>query len=454
MERLQKTIAQAGICSRRQAEELIKAGQVKVNGLVVTQMGVLVSRHDTIEVSGRPIQKEEAVYYVVNKPRRYVSTVHDEVGRPQVTDLIDCPQRIYPVGRLDYDSSGVLLMTNDGTFTNALTHPRYHVPKVYQVTFKANLSSTDLRQLAKGVRLDDGVMTAPCQVVLINRDKVHSRTMVEMTLYEGLNREIRRMGEALGAEVSKLHRTSFGPVTDKDLAEGSYRRLKPHELSVLKEMIVKPYQPQPALPKTAGRKLKKAAGPVPAAKPSSDRQPAKRKDKRADSKRFETTAGPTKTARRTDSDSHYSNRQPTRGRNYTTAASAGRPSSYSRNTTGRSSSAGSSYKNKTASQSRSYTTSVSAGRPSSNSRNTTGRPSSTGSSYKNKNASRSRSYTTSASAGRPSSNSRNKTSRTSSYAGSSYKNKTAVSRRNDSGAGQNKTGRGRFYGKAAAKGSR
>lgn len=250
MERLQKVIAQAGICSRRQAEELIKSGQVKVNGLTVTEMGVSVSRKDSVEVNGQLLEKEELVYYVVNKPRRYVSTAHDDVGRPQVTDLVDCPQRVYPVGRLDYDSTGVLILTNDGTFTNSLTHPKYHVPKVYAVTFKGDLSSTDLHQLAKGVRLDDGVVTEPCLVKLVSRDKVHHRTMVTMTLYQGLNRQIRRMGEAMGCEVQKLHRTSFGPVTDKDLPEGQSRRLRPHELKVLRDMIVTP-APQP---EKAGRK--------------------------------------------------------------------------------------------------------------------------------------------------------------------------------------------------------
>jgi len=248
MERLQKAIAAAGICSRRQAEELIRTGRVKVNGLVIREMGVQVSDKDTIEVEGQPIRKEELVYYVLNKPRRYVSTVHDEVGRAQVTDLIDCPQRVFPVGRLDYDSSGVLILTNDGALTNALTHPKFHVAKVYEVTVKGDLDAADVRHLAKGVVLDDGAVTAPCMVTVTNRDKVHHRTMLQMTLYEGLNREIRRMVEALGYEVVRLHRSQFGPVSDKDLDQGSSRRLRPHELAQLRQATVKPYQPAPSRP--------------------------------------------------------------------------------------------------------------------------------------------------------------------------------------------------------------
>ncbi len=238
MERLQKVIAQAGVASRRKAEELIREGKVSVNGETVTEMGVQVSNKDIIMVDGVPLQKEELVYYLVNKPRKYVSTASDEHNRPKVTDLVDCPERVYPVGRLDYDSSGLIILTNDGDFANALTHPKYHIPKTYHVTIKGVLTKNDLLTLKRGVVLDDGYKTEPAEVRMINYDHEADRCTIDITIYEGKNRQVRRMIEALGFEVKKLHRTAFGCIRDDQMPTGAYRRLKPHEIKQLKEMAM------------------------------------------------------------------------------------------------------------------------------------------------------------------------------------------------------------------------
>ena len=236
MERIQKVIASAGIASRRKAEELIKQGLVKVNGQQVDVLGMQVSKDDIIEVNGKVIQKEEHVYYVINKPKKVVCTSNDEHDRAKVIDLIDCQERIFPVGRLDYDSTGILILTNDGEFSNLLTHPRYHLPKTYRVTVKGILTKADLLHLKRGVVLDDGYKTQPCDIKLVNYDQEVLKSTVEMTIYEGKNRQIRRMMEALGFLVTKLHRLSFGPVRDDQMGFGDYRRLKPHEIKLLKEM--------------------------------------------------------------------------------------------------------------------------------------------------------------------------------------------------------------------------
>lgn len=235
MERLQKVIAQAGVASRRKAEELIVQGKVKVDGEVVTELGYKVTKHQFIEVNGKAIQKEDKVYYVVNKPKKYICSNDDEHGRATVGSLIDCQYRIYPVGRLDYDSSGVLLMTNDGDFTNLMIHPRYHINKTYNVIIKGILKIEDLKQLEQGVMLDD-VKTLPCKIKITNKDTTKGQTFFEITIQEGRNRQIRRMMEMFGYEVTLLHRKQFGVITDKGLKMGEYRRLKPFELKQLRSM--------------------------------------------------------------------------------------------------------------------------------------------------------------------------------------------------------------------------
>ncbi|MBR0137432.1 MAG: rRNA pseudouridine synthase [Erysipelotrichaceae bacterium] len=236
MERLQKRIAASGIASRRKAEELILQGRVKVNGVVVTQLGTTVENSDIIMVDDKPLEKEELEYWLLNKPAKYVCTNDDEHGRNKVTDLIDTDRRIFPVGRLDYDTTGLLILTNDGKFANMLTHPRYHVEKLYHVTVNGVLSQNDLNKLARGVTLDDGIKTLPAKVKMVNYDYATDKCTINLTITEGRNRQVRRMIEALGFDVRKLHRAAIGPITDKDLPVGTYRRLKPHELKQLREL--------------------------------------------------------------------------------------------------------------------------------------------------------------------------------------------------------------------------
>jgi 23S rRNA pseudouridine2605 synthase len=235
-ERLQKVIAKAGIASRRKAEQLITDGKVKVNGEVVTTLGTTVTNKDIVMVNDKPIEKEELVYFLLNKPRKYVCTVEDEHDRAKIVDLIDCKERIFPVGRLDYDSTGLIILTNDGNFDNLLTHPKYHLPKTYKVTIKSVLTKEDMQAIRKGIILDDGIKTLPATVRMINYDLEAQRCSFELTIYEGRNRQIRRMMETLGYEVSKLHRSSFGCVKDDNLPTGAYRRLRPHEIKSLKQM--------------------------------------------------------------------------------------------------------------------------------------------------------------------------------------------------------------------------
>ena len=239
MERLQKVIAASGLTSRRKAEELITEGRVKVNGKTVTVLGTQVEKGDVITVDGKALPHEELEYYLLNNPRKYVSTANDEHDRKKITDLIDTTARIFPVGRLDYDSSGLIILTNDGEFANLLMHPRYHLPKTYHVTVNGLLERNDVEKLRKGVTLDDGIKTLPAKVTITNQDIPNGKTSLDMTIYEGRNRQIRRMLEALGYEVTKLHRTQYGCVRDDQMPSGSYRRLKPHEIKSLKEMAQK-----------------------------------------------------------------------------------------------------------------------------------------------------------------------------------------------------------------------
>lgn len=239
MERLQKRIAASGLTSRRKAEELIAQGRVKVNGIVVTELGTQVDNSDLITVDDKPLEKEELEYWLLNKPAKYVCTNDDEHGRNKVTDLIETDKRIFPVGRLDYDTTGLLILSNDGKFANMMTHPRYHVEKLYHVTVNGVLSQNDLSKLARGVTLDDGTKTLPAKVRMVNYDYERDKCTIDLTIVEGKNRQVRRMIEAVGFEVRKLHRAAIGPITDRDLPVGAYRRLRPHELKQLRELSEK-----------------------------------------------------------------------------------------------------------------------------------------------------------------------------------------------------------------------
>lgn len=232
MERLQKIIAKAGITSRRKAEELIKEGKIQVDGITIKEMGHVVEKGSIVTYEGKILSTENKVYFLLNKPKKVLSSVSDDRGRITVVDLIDSSERIYPVGRLDYDTTGALLLTNDGDFSNALTHPRYHLKKLYEVKCDGILSNQDVKALETGIELD-GVMTIPSQVVIVKKDLTRKETDFTITLVEGKNRQIKRMVETLGLSVIKLHRARFGFIEVKDLKEGEYRSLKDSELTQL-----------------------------------------------------------------------------------------------------------------------------------------------------------------------------------------------------------------------------
>lgn len=236
MERLQKVIARSGIASRRKSEELIKEGRVKVNGKVVTELGLKVSPSDRVEVNEIQIEKEEPVYFLLYKPRGVISSVNDEKGRKVVTDFFPhLKERIYPVGRLDYDTSGLLVLTNDGEFANLLMHPKNEIDKVYVAKIKGIPLKENLRKLERGIRLEDG-KTAPARVKLLTADNKKQTAIVEITIHEGRNRQVRRMFEAIGHEVVKLKRERYGFLTLNGLRTGDARELTPHEVKQLRAL--------------------------------------------------------------------------------------------------------------------------------------------------------------------------------------------------------------------------
>lgn len=232
MERLQKVIAQAGICSRRKAEALIARGRVRVNGEVITEPGTKVSGSDTIEVNGQKLDKEEKVYYLMNKPKGTICSVSDDKDRKTVLDYLPKDRRIYPVGRLDYDTSGILLLTNDGEFTNRMIHPRYHIPKTYTINLQGMLSPEDVQTLKSGLKTKTETYQ-PARVRILQKDYTRDRMILELTISEGKNHQVKNMMEALGCEVRRLNRKSFGPLTAEGLKPGEYRRLKPREVKEL-----------------------------------------------------------------------------------------------------------------------------------------------------------------------------------------------------------------------------
>lgn len=235
LERLQKVMAQAGVASRRASEEIILKGRVTVNGIVVKELGTKVSKKDVILVDGKPLVKESKVYYLLNKPTGYLTTVSDDLGRRTVLDLIapeDLENRIYPIGRLDYDTSGALILTNDGELAYKLTRSSKEVEKTYQVRIDGKITQGDVIKLMKGIELD-GVKTKRAKVEVVSVDKTNNSSLIKLTITEGRNRQVRRMCEALGHEVKKLKRLSFAGITLDDLPEGTYRILKPHEIKKL-----------------------------------------------------------------------------------------------------------------------------------------------------------------------------------------------------------------------------
>lgn len=237
MERLQKVIAASGITSRRKAEDLISAGRVKVNGNIISELGYKVKKGDVIEVDGQQIQKENKVYYVMNKPKKSVCTLDDEHDRLTVVSLIDCDERIFPVGRLDYDTSGVLILTNDGEFANQIIHPSFHLPKTYRVMITGMLTTPQIKELEKGILLD-GVMTLPAKVRIRNKDFAHNKTTLDLTIQEGKNHQVKRMMEYCQCEVTSLHRTSLAFLKVDDMSQGEYRILKPQEVKRLRRLAL------------------------------------------------------------------------------------------------------------------------------------------------------------------------------------------------------------------------
>ncbi len=233
MERIQKVIAQSGYCSRRKAEELISKGKVLVNGNIVTEMGYKVSGNDYIEVEGNPLnQKEEKEYYLLNKPRGIVSTSKDEKGRKTVVDLIKTNKRIYPVGRLDYDTTGAIILTNDGELTNLLTHPKNKVEKVYVAKVKGIITKEILSKLCNGVVID-GKKTSKAKAKILKIDKKNNTSIVELIITEGRNHQVKKMFEALSFDVVKLKRESIAFLTLDGLKSGEYRKLSLKEVKKL-----------------------------------------------------------------------------------------------------------------------------------------------------------------------------------------------------------------------------
>ena len=231
--RIQKYIAECGVCSRRKAEELIMSGKVKVNNSLATIGQKINPFKDKVFVSGKLIKKtKEKRYIMLHKPRGFVTTMSDEFDRKCITMLIeDVNERVYPVGRLDKNSEGLLLLTNDGEFANMMAHPRTHVPKTYRVTVRPPISDAQLSSLINGTKLDDGYVTKPAEVQVVQNEE--NRVVLLMTIFEGKNRQIRRMCEALDIELIRLKRVAIGEIRLGMLPQGKYRDLTEQEIRSL-----------------------------------------------------------------------------------------------------------------------------------------------------------------------------------------------------------------------------
>jgi 23S rRNA pseudouridine2605 synthase len=230
--RLNAFIAKAGVCSRRQADELIKKGKVTVNGKVIQELGATVNHSDTVEYNGKKLMAETKVYILINKPKDYITTTADEEGRRTVYDLIKTAtkERVYPVGRLDRNTTGVLLLTNDGELTEQLTHPRYKKRKIYEVELDKNLSEEDFKKITEGIDLDFGTIKADA-LQYLDPIKKH---LLGIEIHTGQNRVVRNIFETLGYEVKKLDRVYFAGLTKKNLPRGKWRFLTDKEVAFLK----------------------------------------------------------------------------------------------------------------------------------------------------------------------------------------------------------------------------
>jgi 23S rRNA pseudouridine2605 synthase len=242
--RLNAWLARAGVASRRKSDELIKAGRVTVNGSP-GQLNTFVAADDDVRLDGRPLAKQRPAYVLLNKPAGVVTTAADPQSRPTVVELVGHPSRVVPVGRLDVETTGALLLTNDGELAHRLAHPRYEVDKVYEVELDERATEAQLRALAKGVELEDGP-TAPAGVRRVSGGRI------ELTIHEGRNRQVRRMVEAVGRRVTRLHRSRYGPLTVEGLEPGAWRELEPLEVERLRSVTASP---------RAGRRRRAAPGP-------------------------------------------------------------------------------------------------------------------------------------------------------------------------------------------------
>ena len=233
--RLQAYMANCGVASRRKCEEIITSGRVKVNGIVVDKLGSKVSSKDVVTVDGRIIEKEEHVYYVLNKPRGYVTTLDDEFGRKKVIDLFakeDLAYRIFPIGRLDYDTQGVLLFTNDGELANKLTSPHSNVEKEYLARVEGKAGKEELAKLVRGVVIN-GYKTKPAEVEVIEYKKDTNTSLLRLIITEGKYHQVKNMCEAVGLPVKRLTRLRFATISTEGIAKCEYRRLKIHEVKQL-----------------------------------------------------------------------------------------------------------------------------------------------------------------------------------------------------------------------------
>lgn len=230
--RLNKYIASTGVCSRRQADEFITAGLVTINGKLVTELGVKVSPGDVVKYNGETLREEKKVYILLNKPKDYVTTVEDPHAKRTVLDLVKgaCKERIYPVGRLDRNTTGVLLLTNDGDLTKRLTHPRFEKLKIYHVFLNKNIKPADMEKIATGITLEDGFIKADS----VNFADPVDKTQVGIEIHSGKNHIVRRIFEHLGYEVTKLDRVYFAGLTKKNLPRGEWRFLNEKEIGMLK----------------------------------------------------------------------------------------------------------------------------------------------------------------------------------------------------------------------------
>ena len=232
MERLQKFLANCGIASRRNCEQLISEGKVKVNGEVVTKLGIKIDpKNDVVEYNGQVVKPvENKVYILLNKPIGYVTTSDDQFGRDKVLDLVKIKERVVPVGRLDMYTSGALILSNDGDFIYKVTHPKHEITKTYTVTLKGIITDEKVQKLRNGVKIEDYI-TRPAKVKILKTDKDKNQSRLEITIHEGKNRQVRKMCESIGRKVLALHRSKIGNIGVKDLKIGTWRYLTKDEIN-------------------------------------------------------------------------------------------------------------------------------------------------------------------------------------------------------------------------------